>query len=112
MVDFWTVLRWLAIAALVVFVARRKSLTAWILVSMVIGAEIGHDFPGVAAQLRLLSQIFLRLITTIVAPLIFSTLVVGIAGLVISLLYTLIWADRTRDVGVVRDRYVEREPMP
>jgi Ethanolamine utilization protein EutJ (predicted chaperonin) len=39
-------------------------------------------------------------------------MVVGIAGLVISLLYTLIWADRTRDVGVVRDRYVEREPLP
>ena len=74
------VLRWLAIAALVVFVARRRSLTAWILVSMVIGAEVGHDFEGVAVQLRFLSQIFLRLITTIVAPLLFATLVVGIAG--------------------------------
>jgi proton glutamate symport protein len=78
--DFWMVLRWLAIAALVVFVARRRSLTAWILVSMVIGAEVGHDFEGVAVQLRFLSQIFLRLITTIVAPLLFATLVVGIAG--------------------------------
>ncbi len=39
-------------------------------------------------------------------------MVVGIAGLVISLLYTLIWADRTRATGVVRDRYVEREPLP
>ena len=35
-------------------------------------------------------------------------MVVGVIGLAISLLYTLIWADRTRDVGVVRDRYVER----
>src|SRR5688572_14731141 len=78
--DFWMVLRWLAIAALVFFVARRRSLTAWILVSMVIGAEVGHDFEGVAVQLRILSQIFLRLITTIVAPLLFATLVVGIAG--------------------------------
>lgn len=74
------VLRWLAIIALVVFVARRRSLTAWILVSMVIGAEVGHDFAGVAVELRFLSQIFLRLITTIVAPLLFATLVVGIAG--------------------------------
>ena len=57
------VLRWLAITALVVFVARRRSLTAWILVSMVIGAEVGHDFAGVAVELRVLSQIFLRLIT-------------------------------------------------
>jgi proton glutamate symport protein len=78
--DFWMALRWLAIAALVAFVSRRRSLTAWILVSMVIGAEIGHDFKDVAVQLRVLSQIFLRLISTIVAPLIFATLVVGIAG--------------------------------
>ncbi len=59
---------------------RRRSLTTWILVSMVVGAEIGHDFPDVATQLRLLSQIFLRLIKTIIAPLLFATLVVGIAG--------------------------------
>jgi len=78
--DFWMVLRWLAIVALVALVARRRSLTAWILTSMVIGAEVGHDFKDVAVQLRILSQIFLRLISTIVAPLIFATLVVGIAG--------------------------------
>ena len=78
--DFLFVLRWLAIAALVGFVARRRSLTAWILVSMVVGAEVGHDFPEVAISLRILSQIFLRLIRTIVAPLLFATLVVGIAG--------------------------------
>ena len=73
-------LRWVVIAALVAFVARRKSLTAWILVAMVIGAEIGHDFKTVAVELRLVSQIFLRLISTVVAPLLFATLVVGIAG--------------------------------
>ena len=78
--DVFFVLRWVAIAALVGFVARRRSLTAWILVSMVVGAEIGHDFPEVAVSLRVVSQIFLRLISTIVAPLIFATLVVGIAG--------------------------------
>jgi proton glutamate symport protein len=78
--DFLFVLRWLAIAALVGFVARRRSLTAWILVSMGVGAEVGHDFPEVAVSLRIFSQIFLRLIRTIVAPLLFATLVVGIAG--------------------------------
>jgi proton glutamate symport protein len=78
--DFWMVLRWLAIAALVAVVARRRSLTVWILTSMVIGAEVGHDFKDVAVELRILSQVFLRLISTIVAPLIFATLVVGIAG--------------------------------
>jgi proton glutamate symport protein len=72
--------RWLAIAALCAFAVPRRSLTIWILVSMVIGAEIGHDFPDVAMGLRVLAQIFLRLIRTIVAPLLFATLVVGIAG--------------------------------
>lgn len=73
-------LRWLAIAALAVWAARRKSLTIWILVGMIAGAEVGHDFPAAAVSLRVVSQIFLRLIRTIVAPLIFATLVVGIAG--------------------------------
>jgi proton glutamate symport protein len=72
--------RWLAIAALCAYAAQRRSLTLWILVSMVIGAEIGHDYPEVAMGLRVLAQIFLRLIRTIVAPLLFATLVVGIAG--------------------------------
>jgi proton glutamate symport protein len=72
--------RWVIIAALVGYAFRRRSLTTWILVSMVVGAEIGHDWPGVAVQLRLLSLIFLRLIKTIIAPLLFATLVVGIAG--------------------------------
>jgi proton glutamate symport protein len=78
--DVLMLLRWVAIAALVAFVARRRSLTAWILVSMVIGAEVGHDFKQFAIELRVVSQIFLRLISTIVAPLLFATLVVGIAG--------------------------------
>jgi proton glutamate symport protein len=72
--------RWLAIVALCAYAWPRKSLTTWILVSMAIGAEIGHDFPEVAMGLRLLSQLFLRLIRTIIAPLLFATLVVGIAG--------------------------------
>jgi|SRR5215471_2007978 len=58
----------------------RRSLTSWIIVGMFAGIEIGHDFPHAAIQLQVLSTIFLRLIKTIVAPLIFGTLVVGVAG--------------------------------
>jgi proton glutamate symport protein len=47
---------------------------------MVIGAEFGYDFPAVASELKVVSKIFLKLIKTIIAPLIFGTLVVGIAG--------------------------------
>lgn len=72
--------RWLAIAGLVLYAIRRRSLTTFILVSMVIGAEIGHDWPAFATNLRVLSLVFLRLIKTIIAPLLFATLVVGIAG--------------------------------
>jgi Na+/H+-dicarboxylate symporter len=46
---------------------------------MLAGAAIGHDWPGIAINLRVISLIFLRLIKTIIAPLLFSTLVSGIA---------------------------------
>jgi proton glutamate symport protein len=72
--------RWAAILVLGVFTWNRKSLTTWILFSMVVGAEIGHDFPDTAVKLQLLSKIFLKMIKTIIAPLLFGTLVVGIAG--------------------------------
>ena len=72
--------RWVATGLLLAWAVRRKSLTTWILVAIVVGAEVGHDFPGAALSLRVLSQIFLRLIRTVVAPLLFATLVVGIAG--------------------------------
>src|SRR5437868_14439517 len=74
------VIRWLIVLALIAYGWRRKSLTTWIFVAMIAGAEIGHDWPGVAINLRLLSLIFLNLIKTIIAPLLFATLVVGIAG--------------------------------
>jgi proton glutamate symport protein len=74
------IIRWLVISAFVAFGWKRKSLTTWIFVAMIAGAEIGHDWPGIAINLRLLSLIFLNLIKTIIAPLLFATLVVGIAG--------------------------------
>ncbi len=72
--------RWLLIAGFSLWAWHRRSLTAWILVSMVVGAEIGNDWPALGVSLRVLSQIFIRLIKTIIAPLLFATLVVGIAG--------------------------------
>jgi proton glutamate symport protein len=73
-------LRWIALAALVVYGCFRRTLTAWIFIAMLLGAAFGHDFPNAATNLRVLALIFLRLIKTIIAPLIFGTLVVGIAG--------------------------------
>jgi proton glutamate symport protein len=65
---------------LAIYGLRCRSLTAWIFVAMVAGAELGFDAPTVAVNLRVFSDIFLRLIKTIVAPLILATLVTGIAG--------------------------------
>ena len=73
-------LRWIALVALIVYGCLRRTLTAWIFIAMLLGAEIGHDWPHVAEHLRVLALIFLRLIKAIIAPLVFATLVVGIAG--------------------------------
>jgi proton glutamate symport protein len=72
--------RWLTLALLFFMAVKRKSLTTWIVISMFFGAEIGFTFPDAAKQLNVFSNIFLRLIKTIIAPLLFSTLVVGIAA--------------------------------
>ena len=72
--------RWLALGALALAVAPRRSLTGWIVLSMLVGIELGHDAPAVALNLKVLSDAFLRLVKTIIAPLVFATLVVGIAG--------------------------------
>ena len=72
--------RWAVLVVLLVYASFRRSLMTWIFASMVIGGIVGYDFPHQAVTLQVITQIFLRLIKAIVAPLIFSTLVVGIAG--------------------------------
>ena len=59
---------------------KRLSLNAWIFIGMAAGIALGVFAPGVARQLGPISAIFLRLIRSIIAPLIFGTLVFGIAG--------------------------------
>ena len=59
---------------------RRPSLTQLILLGLVAGALYGHFDPAHASQLGWIRDIFLHLIKSIIAPLVFSTVVVGIAG--------------------------------
>ena len=68
---------------------RRISLSQWILIAMVVGIVIGAMFPEAsradhrgwaATDLNVLSNVFLRMIKSMIAPLLFATLVVGIAG--------------------------------
>jgi proton glutamate symport protein len=72
--------RWIVVALLVVYAGARRSLTAWIFAGLAVGAEIGYDAPALAMHFQVLGTIFLRLIKVIIAPLLFGTLVVGIAG--------------------------------
>jgi proton glutamate symport protein len=59
---------------------KRISLTTWIFMGMAAGVALGMVAPGFARQLSPVSRVFLQLIRSIIAPLIFATLVVGIAG--------------------------------
>ena len=65
---------------------KRNRLTTWILVGLVLGIATGYiahtslaDPKGFADTMSLVTTLFLRLIKMIIAPLVFSTLVVGIA---------------------------------
>jgi proton glutamate symport protein len=62
--------------------ARRRmpGPTAQIMLGLVIGIAIGHFWPTLGTDIRPLADMFLRMIKMIIAPLLFSTLVVGIAG--------------------------------
>lgn len=59
---------------------RRISLTTWIFIGMAAGVALGVAAPAFAKGLGPVSNVFLRLIRSIIAPLLFATLVVGIAG--------------------------------
>ena len=59
---------------------RRISLTRWIIISMFVGILVGALFPTESQHLKVVSNVFLKLIKCIIVPIIFGTLVVGIAG--------------------------------
>ena len=59
---------------------KRPSLTAWIFIGMAAGVAVGALAPRFAPHLAPVSNVFLRLIRSIIAPLIFAMLVAGIAG--------------------------------
>jgi proton glutamate symport protein len=59
---------------------RRISLSHWIMIAMVLGILFGWLCPDYAVKTKAISTIFLHLIKCIIVPLLFSTLVVGIAG--------------------------------
>jgi len=59
---------------------NRVTLTQWIIFAMIAGVIIGWQWPALGESLKPLSTVFLRMIRSIIVPILFSTLVVGIAG--------------------------------
>jgi proton glutamate symport protein len=69
-----------SVLLLMFWAALRRKLTVWIAVSMVAGIELGLDAPSAALQIHFLSDIFLRLVKTVAAPLILMTIISGVAS--------------------------------
>lgn len=59
---------------------KHSKLTALIFLALILGVIFGHFCPDFAVKMRPLAVIFLRMVKMIIAPLLFATLVVGIAG--------------------------------
>lgn len=72
--------RFLLMAYLIAISYKRKKLSLWIFSAMIIGVETGINFPMFSMEMERLGTIFIRLVKSLVAPLIIATLVVGIAS--------------------------------
>jgi proton glutamate symport protein len=59
---------------------KSRSITTQIIVGLVLGIAVGYVWPAFGVGVKPLADAFLRMIKMIIAPLVFSTLVVGIAG--------------------------------
>lgn len=59
---------------------KHSRLTLLIFIALILGVVVGHFAPHVAIKMRAFALIFLRMVKMIIAPLLFATLVTGIAG--------------------------------
>ncbi|KAI7890382.1 Sodium:dicarboxylate symporter family-domain-containing protein [Mucor mucedo] len=62
------------------FLQRRTNLTFWIILAMVIGILVGYFSPAAGKEIKPLGDAFIYMIKIIIVPLVFSVLVIGIAG--------------------------------
>jgi len=60
--------------------SRVPSVTTQIFIGLIVGIVVGYVWPAFGVSIKPLADMFLRMIKMIIAPLLFSTLVVGIAG--------------------------------
>lgn len=77
----WDKCLWSPFSRTWAFLNRWTNLTFWIFASIPIGVLVGYYQPEFATEIKPLGTAFIRMIKICVVPLIFSTLVVGIAGM-------------------------------
>ncbi len=58
-----------------------RHLYTWVLLAILLGGALGYGAPGIGAELKPLGDAFIKLIRMVVTPIIFTTVVVGIAGM-------------------------------
>ncbi|HWO98223.1 MAG TPA: dicarboxylate/amino acid:cation symporter [Bacillus sp. (in: firmicutes)] len=58
-----------------------KSLTTQVITAIILGIIFGAMFPAYGAELKVLADIFIKMVKMIIAPIVFLTIVIGIAGM-------------------------------
>lgn len=58
---------------------KTSKLTLYIFLSLILGTLVGWQFPEIGSKMQLLAQVFLNMIKMVIAPLLFSVIVTGIA---------------------------------
>ncbi|WP_376773923.1 dicarboxylate/amino acid:cation symporter [Paenibacillus phytorum] len=59
----------------------RKNLTLQVLLAIVLGIAVGQFFPHQGESLKVLSDVFVKMIKMVIAPIVFFTIVIGISGM-------------------------------
>ncbi|WP_409291360.1 dicarboxylate/amino acid:cation symporter [Peribacillus sp. SCS-37] len=58
-----------------------RSLTTQVILGIILGISVGFLFPDIGSQLKVIADIFIKLVKMVIAPIIFLTIVIGIAGM-------------------------------
>lgn len=61
--------------------AKFKNLTVQVITAIIIGILVGYFFPKFGTELKVLADVFIKLIKMVIAPIVFLTIVTGIASM-------------------------------
>lgn len=58
-----------------------KNLTVQVIIGIILGITVGFLFPEFGAKLKILADIFIKLVKMVIAPIVFFTVVIGIGSM-------------------------------